>query len=101
MTGAFPVDQLSEAGAFSISGIMSSYAVRGDSGSPVTRRFCARCSAVIYLESEAYPGYVFLSAGSLDEADWLVPEAHFYTRCKQPWLSIDDDLPKHDTVPGV
>jgi hypothetical protein len=39
-------------------------------------------------------------AGSLDDISWLRPTAHFWTRSKQPWvtLPIDDEI--FETQPG-
>ena len=84
-----------------IEGPLESYVVQGDSGKPVTRWNCARCGSVCYLECAADPGYVFLKAGSLDEASWVRPEMHIYTSAKQPWTVIRDDLPQYERAPDL
>jgi hypothetical protein len=85
--------------SFEIHGELDSYAVTGDSGRFVQRRFCPTCGSGLYLEGEADPGWIFLKAGTLDDATWLQPEMHIYTTAKQPWVALADALPQYDAAP--
>jgi len=95
----FSVELMIGADALSVKGPLESYVVEGDSGKPVTRWFCGRCGSGIYLECESDPGYVFLKAGSLDDASWVRPEMHIFTVARQPWARIADDLPQYERMP--
>jgi len=95
----FSVELMIPSDAFEIRGELGTYTVAGDSGKPVHRFFCPRCASGIYLDCEADPGYVFLKAGTLDDASWVKPEMHIYAAKKQPWVALGDALPRYETVP--
>ncbi len=97
--GPFSVELMLDGSDFTISGPMGSYVVTGDSGKLVTRWFCSECGSGLYLEAEADPGYVFVKAGTLDDAGWVAPDMHIYTATKQPWLTLGDQLPRHAALP--
>ena len=44
-------------------------------------------------------GIKFVRLGTLDEAERIKPDAHFFTRSKHPWVTIPDDIPAFDTLP--
>lgn len=95
----FSVELMIPSGSFEVQGELGKYTVAGDSGKPVHRFFCPRCASGIYLDCEADPGYVFLKAGTLDDASWVKPEMHIYAAKQQPWIDLNDELPKYETVP--
>jgi hypothetical protein len=95
----FSIELMLADDGFETTGELASYVVVGDSGQPVTRWFCPRCGSGVYLECAADPGYVFVKAGSLDDAGWVKPEMHIFTATQQPWLRIADDLPAYDKAP--
>lgn len=97
--GPFSMELMIAEPSFSIEGSLNSYMVTGDSGKPVRRWHCEKCASGIYLEGEADPGYIFLKVGSLDDASWVTPQMHIYTSAQQPWLKIDDDLPRYEYAP--
>jgi hypothetical protein len=39
-------------------------------------------------------------AGTLDDTSWLVPVAHFFRRCAQPWLPPAPDAGCFETQPN-
>jgi hypothetical protein len=69
-----------------------------ESGRVVTRWVCAECGC--WLTSSPQPGASTgemirrVRAGTLDDTSWLKPTAHFWTRSKQPWVT----LPERDQV---
>ena len=40
-----------------------------------------------------------IKPGTLDDASWLVPTTHFWTRSAQPWVAIQDGAVRHETQP--
>ena len=95
----FAVGLMVPTDAFSIRGDLQTYTTTGSSGEKVHRRFCPQCGSGIYLETGAVPGHVFVKAGALDDAAWVKPQMHIFTRSKQPWLGLSDLLPQFETMP--
>jgi len=77
----------------------SVYDTIGDSGNPVHRNFCGKCSSTLFSSAVAMPGMVFVEAGSLDDASGLQPSMHIYTRSAQPWARIPEDMPTFEAMP--
>lgn len=102
MTGAHmaTIAAVPEAGFRVLSGEATFYDTTGDSGGRVHRGFCATCGSTLYSTADAMPGMVFVEAGSLDDASWVRPASHIFTRSAQPWANLDDELDKFETMPG-
>jgi hypothetical protein len=66
---------------------------------PFYRSFCTRCGSPISGRGEAYPGVVFLKAGTLDDPSWVKPNAHMWCDEKQPWFSIEEGVPQFAQAP--
>ncbi|RVX73845.1 hypothetical protein B0A52_02735 [Exophiala mesophila] len=43
---------------------------------------------------------IFLRAGTLDQNDEIVPDAHFFLRSKHPWVTVPAGAVQFDGVPG-
>lgn len=99
--GPFSVELMLDKKSFEVVGPRASYTTTGDSGGAVHRWGCSACGSGIYLECDSDPDYVFVKAGSLDDASWVSPEMHIFTSAKLPWVSIEDGLPRHETQPEI
>ena len=53
--------------------------------------FCSQCGT--YVWTDYRPGFWFVRAGTLDNPKALAPDVHIFTRSKQPWLELPDDVP--------
>lgn len=62
----------------------------------VLRRFCRSCGTPMSYEYSGKPDEIHLYAVSLDESDDFAPERHDFWNERVPWLSVTDDLPKHE-----
>jgi hypothetical protein len=38
--------------------------------------------------------------GTLDDTSWLHPTIHFWTRSKQPWITLPEGDQRFDTQPA-
>jgi len=78
-----------------------SFAYSGDSGKGLARYFCENCGSRLYTaDLGAMPELMFVAAGSLDDASWLKPVMHIYTKSKQPWADIPANAVTHARMPG-
>jgi hypothetical protein len=72
----------------------------GDSGKPVLRHFCRNCGSPLFTKAEVAADRVFIKAGTLDDATWLKPQANIWCQSAQPWVALDDRIPKFDKSPA-
>jgi hypothetical protein len=68
-----------------------SFEVVCDSGRVKTCTFCPDCGTRVYHQSDSG---LSVKAGTLDDTGDLVPDAHFWTARKQPWVVIPGDAPQ-------
>ena len=61
----------------------------GSSGDTFYRSFCSDCGSPLVGYGGAYPGLIFIKAGTLDDASWVKSGTHIWCSSKQPWVSID------------
>ena len=71
----------------------------GDSGQPVTRSFCPDCGSPVVSYVEAAPELEWIKAGTLDDPSWFEPQMNIWCGSAQPWVSIDDSLPRFEKNP--
>jgi len=58
---------------------------------------CASCGFGLFTCFHGAPaGSRFVRAGTLDEPAAFPPDVHIYTRSKQPWVTIPDDVPSFE-----
>ena len=76
----------------SIDGTLTVYVGRGDSGLPITRRFCPLCGSPITSEAAAMPGITMVEIGTLDEPSAAVPAMHIYCASKLDWMIIPEGV---------
>jgi hypothetical protein len=80
---------------------LASYEERESADSaPFYRSFCSRCGSPISGHGDAYPGIVFVKAGTLDDPSWVRPTVHMWCAEKQPWVVIDEATPQFPAAPS-
>jgi hypothetical protein len=62
------------------------------------RGFCGRCGSPITFVYDADPDEIWLSAGSLDDADAVRPKANWHLPDKVGWVPADESLHRVDSV---
>lgn len=65
-----------------------------ESGAESTQRLCGTCHTRLWNTNSARPGLAVIRAGTLDDSAGLVPRAHIWVKRKQPWITIDDNVPQ-------
>lgn len=58
---------------------------------------CAKCGFGLWTIYHSAPrGSLFVRAGCLDDPSEFPPDVHIFTRSKQPWITIPDDVPSFE-----
>lgn len=81
--------------ALLVEGPVVEYSFTNPSGSTSQQFVCGTCHTRIYNTNSARPGLAIVRAGTLDRSDELTPSAHIWTKRKQPWIVIADDVPQY------
>lgn len=82
-----------------ITGAMTDYARRADSGNIVTRSFCSVCGSPIASTNSKMPGMIFLRASSLDDPDSVTPKIIVFASRAPKWDIMDASLPSFAEMP--
>jgi hypothetical protein len=59
----------------------------------VVRGFCRECGSSLSFAYDHEPTHLWLTAGSLDHPERIVPTAHFLAEDRVPWIPLDPALP--------
>ncbi len=99
LTGsAFSVGIVVPEGAFRLDGAAPRPLQRmADSGRLSTRWVCPECGS--WVCGPPRDGVVRVRAGTLDDASWLRPTRHVWTRSKQPWVTFAEGDQLFETQP--
>ena len=85
--------------AVTVSGPLTDYVSRADSGSVMHRRFCSRCGTPVFSEAEPRPHLVFVRVGALDDPNLARPTAAIWTRSAPEWACFDPHLERIEGQP--
>jgi hypothetical protein len=87
--------------AVTISGTIKRFDAVADSGNEMFRGFCSECGSSVLYGTSAYPGMVFVTAGSLDDPTLFKPAMVVFAASAQPWDRVDPALRKFDAMPPL
>jgi hypothetical protein len=87
--------------SFALTGVLKIFHSTADSGNPIKRGFCPECGSSITYGSSAFPGAIFVTAGSLDDPSWFKPVMISYASSAQPWDRLDPALPRYEEMPPL
>ncbi len=83
---------------FEVSGNLTAYAYKADSGNDMVRYSCPTCATPIYGTSSGNPKGVVIRAGSLDDPAGFEAKGVLFTDSALAWDTLDPDLPSY---PGM
>jgi hypothetical protein len=86
--------------AFSVTGEVTRFDKRADSGNMITRAFCSTCGSPIFSANAGMPGIVFVRASSLDDQEVFKPQMVVYTNRAASWDVMDRSLPRFALMPA-
>jgi hypothetical protein len=58
------------------------------------RGFCNQCGSTLFFKSERWPGELHIPVVNIQQALDRDPQLHVNWDSHQPWLHLNDDLPK-------
>ena len=80
-------------------GDVARYRKRADSGREIDIVRCADCGVRMWHEPLASPGFVFIAAGTLDDARWAIPASHIWIEKAAPAARFEEDALKVEGQP--
>lgn len=98
---AFAMQAVVEERALEAAGPIEVYRLTALSGADAAHMVCGICHTRLWNLNGARPGLAIVRAGTFDASDMLVPRMHIWTRRKQPWIVIGDDVPQFPETPPV
>jgi hypothetical protein len=91
---AFVLNALIEADRVALlSGAPVAITVPTDSGLPHDIYRCPTCQVALWSTYGGRRQLRFVRVGTLDDPAALKPDVHIYTRSKQPWVVLPEDVP--------
>lgn len=97
---AFAVVVAYPAEALTVTGEVTTYDSKGDSGLAKHYRFCPTCGSPVFSSVDAIPGMLMVRAGSFDDPSWVKPVMEIQCVSKQPWVSLGGELKSFAGMPG-
>ena len=92
--------------AFAINGMIEAdrlQVIEGDDKfvSDVGQGRCDSCNTTLWGTHPMFGDkIVFVRLGTLDSAERIAPDAHFFIRSKHSWVAIPGGVPTFETLPG-
>src|SRR5215831_14547418 len=81
--------------AIEVTGLMTSFTSKADSGNDITRHFCPTCGSHLFASSSASPQFRVVRLGTLDEPSSIKPAINMWTSSAPSWACLDALL-KHE-----
>ena len=81
------------ADALRITGDVTEFHSRADSGADVIRAFCPTCGTGIHSRNSKMPGLIFLRASTLDDPNLFTPQMIVWAARAPAWDPVNPDVP--------
>ena len=76
-----------------LSGLPEVTELKSGGGGPHDVYRCPTCLFAVWSDYGRRPGMRFVRVGTLDDPTALSPDVHIFTRSKQPWVGLPEDVP--------
>lgn len=86
--------------AFSLTGAVTFFSHKADSGKTVTKAFCGTCGSPIYSTNSGHPDAVFPRASVLNDPEMVRPQMVVYASRAVSWDKLDETLPAFAELAG-
>lgn len=85
--------------AIEVSGPLTEYASRADSGNEIRRRFCPTCGSHLFANATVRPHLTVVRLGTLDDPASIRPVMNIWAASAPSWACLDDSLQRVDGQP--
>jgi hypothetical protein len=86
--------------AVSLTGTVSTYEGKGDTGNAVYKQFCPECGSPIAEEAAVMADVVMIMVGTLDDPSVAQPAMQIYCDSAQPWALLEGGIQRFPKMPG-
>jgi len=86
--------------AVNMTGTVSTYEGKGDTGSATYKRFCPECGSPVVEEAAIMADVVMIPTGTLDNPGAVKPVMQIYCDSAQPWALLGAELRRFPKMPG-
>jgi hypothetical protein len=85
--------------AVSLTGTVSTYQGRGDTGKATYKRFCPTCASPVAIEAEVMADVVMIPVGTLDDTGGIKPAMQIYCDSAQSWVDLAGEMQRFAKMP--
>ena len=75
-----------------VEGEVSSTELKAGSGASYKTYFCTKCGNYDYADYDSAVGRLTVRTKTLDNAEKFPPQVHIFTKDKDPWLNLSEDI---------
>src|SRR5215470_34283 len=75
-----------------IEGRAVEYVRKGDSGDPLTFRFCPTCGSTLYWTLQAQPDLIAIAVGAFADPGFPAPRVSVYERRRHAWVTVPETV---------
>jgi hypothetical protein len=75
-----------------IEGRTVEYVRKGDSGDPITFRFCPACGSTVYWTLSALPELIAVAVGAFADPGFPAPRVSVYEQRRHPWVGMPETI---------
>jgi len=83
-----------------LTGTVSTYEGKGDTGSAVYKLFCPECGSPLAEEAAIMADVVMIPVGTLDDPSTAQPAMQIYCDSAQPWALLEGGIQRFPKMPG-
>jgi hypothetical protein len=83
-----------------LTGTVSTYEGRGDTGNAVYKLFCPECGSPVAEEAAVMADVVMIPVGTLDDPSVVKPAMQIYCDSAQPWALLEGEIQRFAKMPG-
>ncbi|HTQ35200.1 MAG TPA: GFA family protein [Stellaceae bacterium] len=85
--------------AVSLSGAVSTYEGRGDTGNATYKYFCPECGSPVGEEAAIMADVLMIPVGTLDDPGAVTPAMQIYCDSAQPWALLGEGVQRFPKMP--
>ncbi|MGC3981881.1 MAG: GFA family protein [Steroidobacteraceae bacterium] len=85
--------------AVTVTGELTDYVKKADSGNILHRRFCSKCGTPVFSQAEVRPHVIIVRAGTLDDPNIIQPSVNIWTDSAPEWACMNSELQQFPKQP--